>query len=183
MRRIIKAIKSLSDYLILLKKNPELLRPEQCSHCGAGGLWSHGSYDRKPDRNPGKGRSLNPTPVLRFYCHQCKRTCSTLPEILSPKRWYCWSVQSSAGSVNERAPGKSISSSGQEQGVSRHTVARWFHWLVDHFVDYSFHIKAHPLWLQLGRHSDPQAFWLACLGEHDLSSIMLFLNNTGVSIP
>ncbi len=93
MRRIIKAIKSLSDYLILLKKNPELLRPEQCSHCGAGGLWSHGSYDRKPDRNPGKGRSLNPTPVLRFYCHQCKRTCSTLPEILSPKRWYCWSVQ------------------------------------------------------------------------------------------
>lgn len=93
MRPIIKAIKTLSHYLSCLKENAKRFKPEQCIHCGAGCLWSHGFYERKPDRPSGNGPTLNPIPILRFYCKLCRRTCSVLPEAIPPRRWYLWSIQ------------------------------------------------------------------------------------------
>ena len=66
--------------------------------------------------------------------------------------------------------------------VSRRTIARWHHWLlVDKYKPFAFRLKSKVPWL--GRAVDSAAFWSACLGEINLSSAMLFINNLGDIIP
>ena len=90
MHRIVNAIATLQAHLEKWAHTPQDYRPKQCPHCGLAGLWGHGHYDRKADRDPG---TLNPIPIPRFFCRGCRRTCSRLPSCIAPRRWYLWSVQ------------------------------------------------------------------------------------------
>ncbi len=93
MRPILPGMDTLAQHLEQLQQTPESYRPEFCPHCGKQGLWVHGTYSRKCDRE-GRGEvCLNPVPIPRFYCHDCLHTCSVLPECIAPRRWYPWSVQ------------------------------------------------------------------------------------------
>lgn len=93
MRIIVAGITTLKQYLNVISEDTESLRPERCIHCGLAQLQHHGHYDRKPDRRRLNQHSLNPVPILRFYCRGCNRTCSVLPECIPPHRWYLWCVQ------------------------------------------------------------------------------------------
>ena len=95
MAIILAGIHSLTQHLQQLNSNPEAYRPKRCPHCGHAGVWSHGHYLRLPDRENSGPDSLNPIPILRFFCPQagCRRSCSALPECIPPRRWYLWSVQ------------------------------------------------------------------------------------------
>jgi transposase-like protein len=93
MRNIIANIEALAQHLKTFYSNPELYRPDACPNCGSSSLWCHGVYFRKADRSGSGETSLNPTPIPRFYCAACKRTCSVLPECLPARRWYLWATQ------------------------------------------------------------------------------------------
>lgn len=93
VRNIAKGIKTISEYLEVIKNNPERLHPDYCPRCGFNELHFHGSYDRKPDREGNAETTLNPVPIMRYACLGCHQTCSTLPECIAPRRWYLWSIQ------------------------------------------------------------------------------------------
>ena len=65
MSRILPAIESLDQHLYHLEHHPESYRPSQCPHCGMGGLWRHGCYRRKADREGEDGVYFDPTPYFR----------------------------------------------------------------------------------------------------------------------
>ena len=60
---------------------------------GLVGVWRHGHYRRKTDREGQEGVYLDPVPIPRFYCRHCQATCSRLPGCIAPRRWYSWLVQ------------------------------------------------------------------------------------------
>ena len=96
---IVPGINTLEQHLQRLATAPEGYRPARCPDCGKAGLWWHGTYDRQADRR-GRGQAnLNPIAIPRFFCRHCRHTCSCLPECLSPRRWYPWSVQQQALAV------------------------------------------------------------------------------------
>ena len=64
MHRIVFASLTLEQHLRAVVSTPQTYRPERCPHCGFGGLWGHGFYDRKADRS--SQAELNPVPVPRF---------------------------------------------------------------------------------------------------------------------
>lgn len=93
MACIISGIVSLAQHLIALNKNIRIYNFENCPYCAKSGLWRHGFYYRKADRENNAQNSLNPIPIARFYCPSCHHTCSLLPEGVPPFRWYLWNVQ------------------------------------------------------------------------------------------
>jgi len=68
-------------------------RPEKCVCCSKLNPWKHGTFPRQPDREKSSAESLNPVNIQRYYCKGCKKTFSAIPECISPKRWYTWTVQ------------------------------------------------------------------------------------------
>jgi len=50
MRHIVPGIATLAQHLKQIKEAPETYRPERCPHCGKAGVWGHGTYTRKSDR-------------------------------------------------------------------------------------------------------------------------------------
>ena len=93
---IVKNILTFTDYLIQLDINSEQFRPDRCPHCGLNKLWIHGSYSRKADRESPPEKTLNMIPICHYFCNGCKRTCSTFPECIPPRRWYLWHIQQAA---------------------------------------------------------------------------------------
>ena len=112
MLRIVSLIASLQQHLSKLEREPATYRPPRCPHCGLAGLWGHGNYTRKADRENGK---LNPIPVPRYYCPGCEGTCSRLPSCLPPRRWHLWSAQ--AAVLLGLLSGASLRVSGGEKTV------------------------------------------------------------------
>jgi len=100
MRRIVVGITSLEQHLQTLRQNPEVYRPQSCPDCGFGRLWVHGSYGRKADRIGVGESNLNPIPIPRYRCADCKGTCSRVPECIAPRRWYSWKACSSSAPPN-----------------------------------------------------------------------------------
>jgi hypothetical protein len=93
MSLILSEILTLSQHLNALEQTPELYRPNTCIHCHETVIWRYGYYYRKPDRLNHGEDSLNDIPIPRFQCVACRRTFSTLPECIAPRRWYPWFVQ------------------------------------------------------------------------------------------
>ena len=183
MSFILPGIISLIQYLETLQKAPESYRPERCPHpdCHHVGLWCHGCYTRKPDRKDLGEPSLNPVPILRFFCSECGCTCSVLPECIPPRSWYLWQVRQvifllllAGNSLNH-----TLATNGSR--VSRTTIKRWWLRFNDCFVSFSLNLLPHfPC---LGRQAGFSEFWKACLALHPLSSAMRLLHEEGVCVP
>jgi hypothetical protein len=161
MPRIVPAIACLEHHLKTLMEEPEAYRPASCPGCGLGGLWAHGCYERKADRDTGE---LNPVAIARFLCGRkagCGRSCSSLPSALSPRRWHLWSVQATV--VLNLLSGASLRECADTSGRARSTVRRWWQWLQQRHEQYAFHLRSHrPEW---GRAGSWQRFWQLALAQ------------------
>jgi len=93
MFRMLPGIETLAQHQKLLRDNSDAYRPERCPHCRKGGMHHHGYYERNTPRGEGPAFRLGPLFILRFYCPNCRRTCSRLPACLSPRRQYWWATQ------------------------------------------------------------------------------------------
>ena len=120
MRPIIPKISSLTQYLSMLN-NRETPRLEHCP-CGRANPWPHGCYWRKSDNASSSQEKSNAVPIQRYYCPSCKKTCSVLPEYISPKRWYTWSYQELILCLF--CFGKGFSAIAKETSPSRSTIRR-----------------------------------------------------------
>lgn len=176
MALILAGIYSLAQHLQQLNLNFEAYRPERCPHCGCAGMWYHGYYTRKADRE--EGSAFNPTPIPRFLCPRanCRKSCSVLPECIPPKRWYLWSIQQAMLSVL-------LSHQLCEEQVKPHvrTVWRWWARLKARFKVHRFYLANH--WAQLGQHGSIRAFWSACFARMAFSRALFFIHRHAVDIP
>jgi hypothetical protein len=178
---IFASILSLTQHLSTLNKNPEKYFINQCPHsdCGKSGLWGHGFRYRKSDREQDEQSTLNPIPIQRLCCPSCKRTCSVLPECISPWRWYLWLIQEEA--LKLYLAGHTLNKISQRIKPSRWTISRWLIRLKEQFKEHAFHLKSQ--WSDLGYHATFNDFWMATLNKISLSHAMLFLNNQKVFVP
>lgn len=151
----------------------------KCSHCGMNHLWNHGFYYRKTDRHGGNKKSCNPVPIPRFICKYCKKTISVLPECISPRRWYMWSIQQAV--MLKIILGTRIRAISKKLLVSRSTCRRWYKRFKSQYLHHSSILRNH--YPKLGLHEDFNKFWAACLKAIPLSKAMLLCNLFGVRIP
>lgn len=178
MHRIVKAIASLQEHLETLARTPQEYRPKQCPRCGLAGLWGHGHYQRKADRERGE---LNPIRIPRFLCRGCRGTCSRLPSCIAARRWYAWSVQQ--GVLMSLLCGSSLAQCARQwvQGPAVRTIRRWWRWLRERHESFAFHLRAHqPEW---GRAVQWEEFWQRALREQPLRELMAYLDHQGLSVP
>lgn len=176
MLRLVPLIASLQEHLESLDRTPNVYRPLRCPQCGLAGLWGHGHYERKADRDTGE---LNPIPVPRFRCRGCRATCSRLPSCLPPRRWYLWSVQAAA--LLSLLSGASLRECASTSGRARSTVRRWWRWLQQRQELFAFHLCSH--WPEWGRAGQWQPFWQRCLQEQPLRETIAWLDRQGVLVP
>ena len=179
MMQILSGILSLVQHNQTLSCQGELYRPSHCPTCGKAGLWHHGCYPRQADYENSGDQSLNPVSIPRFYCPQCKATCSVLPECIPPKRHYLWLIQQAIFLLY--LAGLSYQSISRQSKPSRWTISRWcrrfkasYRVHADHFrskLPALLSIQALPL------------FWQTLLENMSLSSAMLSLHQAGITIP
>ncbi len=179
MCRILPAIDSLDQHLFQLEHHPEAYRPERCPHCGMGDLWRHGYYFRKADREGVDGFYLDPVPIPRYYCGDCTRTCSRLPSIIAPHRWYLWPVQQTVLAL--LLSGFSVRKVACKCRPGRRTISRWWYWLEQRFDLHSFHLRNR--FPELGRYAGLTSFWMACFDRMSLADAMACLDRESVIIP
>ncbi len=179
MAIIVPGIDTLEQHLQRLATDPQAYRPERCPHCGKAGLWWHGLYERQADRYGRGDANLNPAPIPRFLCPHCRRSCSTLPACLPPRRWYVWSVQQQA--LAPLLVGESIHQGARTRGCYRSTVRRWWVWLQAQSDAYSSVLRAR--FSALGRSATRAGFWRRCWQQMDLAEAMYWLHRAGVMIP
>jgi transposase-like protein len=135
-------------------------------------MWHHGCYYRKADRSTGGGESLNPVPVLRFLCRECKRTCSRLPACIAPRRWYDWAVQQTV--LLLLLARVSLHQCARCTGRDRRTVGRWWCWLHERGEVFSSLLRSR--WPELGRCADFASFWRNVIDELSLQQAMSWLD-------
>lgn len=179
MTLILPGVLSLLQHSANLRRNPESYRPRKCP-CGHAKVWCHGCYTRKADRTDLCETSFNPVPILRFYCPDCRATCSVLPECIPPRSWYLWKMRQiifllllAGNSI-----GHTVRSSGNR--VARTTIKRWWNCFRGQFTLFSFHLRVHLPWL--GRHDEFSDFWTTLLAVRPLSSVMYLLHQEGVTV-
>ncbi len=64
---------------------------------------------------------------------------------------------------------------------SRHTVGRWWQWLMKGFDVHGLHLRNR--FPELGRAMDWKAFWSLCFERMSLSEAMGWLDRVGVRVP
>lgn len=168
MNRILSANPSLPQHIEQIAQAPEVYRPFACPHCGVAGPWSHGFYERKPDRDGPAGASLNPVLVARFRCGACGLTCSRLPLSIAPRRWHPWAKQQRV--LLDLLAGASLRGAALCAGVGRHTARRWRDWLHVDTKRFAFVLRSR--FPELGRGGDGTGFWSACLAAMSLAEAM-----------
>lgn len=179
MRPILPGVDTPAQHLEQLQLDPESYRPEICPHCGKQGLWVHGTYSRKCDREGRGAACLNPVPIPRFYCPDCLRPCSVLPECIAPRRCSLWVIQQTA--IVLRLAGMSFAKIAERIVPHADTVWRWWSRLRKGFAEHSFHLRSHcSRW---GVHQTVKSLWQAVLAECSLAQAMRFLNTSGVCVP
>ena len=157
----------------------EEFRPQQCACCGRENPWRHGPYMRNPDRINRSCDSLNPIFIQRYYCPDCGKTMSVLPECIPPRRWYLWETQQAVmllffSSNSARAVEKQVK-------PSRHTIKRWIAWLITQFNLHKDVLCNHcPLF---GLFTEHVGFWKHVFNQLPLSTAMRLCHVAGVSIP
>jgi hypothetical protein len=178
MQRMVAAITSLPQHFDALRDRPEVYRPASCPRCGFGRLWLHGCYQRKADRQSLSTATRNSTPVLRFCCVSCRRTCSRLPGCLAPRRWYDWALQQAA--LLALLLGNSVRRCHAALRPARSTLRRWRDWLQARHDEFAFHLRSRfPEW---GRAVDRCAFWQTCLAQQSLAGAMSWLDRQ-INVP
>ena len=182
MRNILANIFNLFQHFSTLRSTPEQYCPSNCPHCYKNTLWRHGVYYRQAQcENQGQ-----PIPIPRFFCPDCERTCSTLPEYIPPRRWYHWITQQVV--LLLLMLGRSAEKACEELSCqwtmvpSIDTLSRWLRELRQWFPTHQFHLcSVHP---ELRFEPNCNAFWLRYFEEEGgLSSAMLALNRAGQIIP
>jgi len=179
MSLILPGILSLAQHLKSLRRDPESYRPQKCP-CGHARVWCHGCYTRKADRQD-LGQPCLDIQIPRFYCPECRCTCSVLPECIPPRSWYLWEVRQVIFLL--LLAGTSLSRTHASNGsrASRKTIKRWWRRFHDSFLTHSFHLRLRfPC---LGRRQQFAEFWRILLGLHPLSSAMCLLHHEGVLVP
>lgn len=174
--QIISNILSLEQYITGLSQAPHEFKPKDCPYCHKKNLWSHGRYHRKADRRACP--TLNPIPILRFFCHYCRRTCSLLPECIAPRRWYLWKEQEDC--LKARFNGFSIQSIARRFLPSRQTIRRWLHWAFDWFEEFRMELQSR--FPSLGYESEALEWWKKLLEKISLSTTMRILRNIGINV-
>lgn len=179
MRLILSGILTLRQHLDSLEQTPQRYRPTECHHCHETVIWRYGYYYRKSDRLSQGEDSLNDIPIPRFQCADCRRTFSTLPECIAPRRWYPWLIQQ--GCLLRCLIGGSIRQAKRDLPMARSTISRWCQWLSERFREY------HPVLCaqvaSMGYFSIGRSFWTHWFHSHSLSHAMVLLNQAGVIVP
>jgi hypothetical protein len=183
MAFILPRIFSLPQHIDALNKTPESYRPERCPQpsCRHVGIWCHGCYTRKPaGLDPSRHDTVS---IPRFYCPECRCTCSALPEYIPPRGRYLWEVRQIVFLL--LLAGNSINRTHASNGslATRRTIKRWWRDFNDRdcFVNFSLHLRLHlPC---MGRHDGFSAFWRGCLSLRPLSTVMRLLHEDGVCVP
>ena len=173
------AIDTLGQHLHHLEHHPEVYRPSRCPHCDRAGLWCHGDYFRKADREEEQGTYLGPVPIPRFICRHGRRTCSRLPSCIAPRRWYLWCCQQAALAL--LLGGMSMREVAKLCQPARQTLSRWLQWLKGAFAVHTFHLRSR--YPQLGRYTSLASFWLARFTRQSLAEAMTQLDGDGVIVP
>jgi len=179
MRYILPNFLSLRQYSLSINNTSVDNRPARCPHCGVSGLWCHGPYERKSDRENRLGDSLNPILIQRYYCPTCEKTCSALPECIPPLRWYLWEVQQNI--LLLAILGHSAYAIAQETAPSYKTIKRWLSRFYEQFLLHKDTLANY--FNELGRTSGITEFWGACFEKFSLASAMRLCHVSGVSIP
>ena len=179
MPRMLPGIETLEQHHRRLRDDPDAYRPECCPKCAKAGLHHHGHYERKTPRGEGMAFSLGPVLIPRFYCPQCRRTCSRLPECLSPRRQYWWKCQQAV--LLGLILGESMREMARLLRPGRRTIGRWWQWLEAEFNVHSLHLRSR--FAQLGRAVDWKAFWSLCFERMSLAEAMGWLDHAGVKVP
>lgn len=179
MARMLPAITTLEQHQQQLEDDPEVYRPGSCDHCGKAGLHRHGGYERNVPRGEGLAFLLGPLFIPRFYCPNCRATCSRLPGCLSPKRQYGWQRQEQV--LGGLLSGQSMREVARRMRPNRRTVGRWWRWLQVSCDLHALHLRSR--FADLGRSVDWKAFWSMCLERMGLSEAMGWLDRAGVSVP
>jgi hypothetical protein len=177
--RIVPLIFSLEYHQKMMASAPQAYRPSRCPKCGLAGLWGHGSFERKPDRDEG---ALNPIEVPRYLCGKkdgCGTTCSTLPSCVPPRRWYPWKAQQLV--LVMLLEGASIRGCAARCDRARRTVGRWWRWLREQHERFSFHLLS--LRSEWGRFDRWERFWQRALEDRSLDALMASLDQAGVAVP
>jgi len=177
MQRILATITTLDQHEEALKTDPGVYRPDACPHCGLAGLWHHGCYYRKADRDAGV-ESHNPVKVLRFLCNPCQGTCSRLPLCIAPRRWYDWAVQQVV--LMLLLSGSSLAGCCRCCGLERRTVRRWRDWLDRRGETFAFWLRSR--FPELGRHAEHAAFWRHVLDSLSLAQAMAWVERE-ITVP
>ncbi len=179
MSIILTGISTFRQHLNALEQAPELYRPNACIYCQETLIWRYGYYYRKPDRlNHGK-ESQNDIPIPRFQCVTCRRTFSTLPECIAPRRWYPWAIQQAC--IWLSLCGWSIRQIDRLFPTARSTLSRWFRWLDEKFTHHHRVLCGKDA--TLGYYSQLTPFWFHWLDSKLLSHAMVLLNQEGVIVP
>ena len=176
---IVAEILSIIQYLETLKDKSKFYRLAKCLCCGNANPWLHGCYSRKADRSGAGEVSLNPVRIQRFFCPNCGRTCSVLPEFIPPNRWYPWDVQQAA--LLLLLVGESCRAVENKITPSRHTIRRWFNRFREQFSFHKDTLCNH--FAELGRAANFTEFWLSCLNAMPLSKAMRLCHASGVPVP
>ena len=172
MKRIVASVTTLEQHVEAIRQTPEIYRPLCCPHCGVRRIWRHGSYTRKADRRHQGESSLNPVPILRYCCADCRRTCSRLPRCIAPRRWHDWSVQQ--GVLDGLLNGYSQHHCAHADAPDRRTVGRWWHWLQERGQVFEFHLRSRLP--ELGRVFGFNKFWRQVLDTMGLAAAMALLD-------
>ena len=159
----------------------------KCPTCGIlDALHIHGSYNRNPDRPIVLGKKLlNPIIVLRYICKyaDCRKTCSQLPECISPRRWYLWKEQQRV--VQNYLDGNNWHEISTTTCIPVGTCKRWCSWLKDKFNIHAQILKnvAGNLHQVLADCFDFKSFWQKCFTHISLDRAMLLCHQSGLVIP
>jgi len=179
MAHILTGILSLGQHLLQLSRDPQSYRPPFCLHCHSTRLWQHGFYYRKADRLSADIRINQAIMIPRFFCPSCRKTCSSLPECIPPRRWYLWSLQQAV--LADLLNGHSLNEVCKRHLPCRQTCRRWWLQLQSRFVLHADSLRSQ--FVALGRLSSFKAFWQGCLDKMPLSKAMYLLHQDGVNIP
>lgn len=179
MFHILSSINHLTQHIQRLNERPNDYKPKACAHCGWLVLHKHGGFVRQADRERSSADTLNPVKIPRFRCARCRRTCSTLPEFLSPRRWYDWNMQEEA--LKAYLSGLSYRSIAKKLLPSRTTIARWMKRFEERFKHHADHLRQKISSLCL--FSEWKPFWQKCFESISLSQAMYHVHNAKIIIP
>lgn len=179
MVHIFAGITSLVHYINLQKNNSDQIRLDHCLCCGKSNPWRHGGYFREADRINPSSESLNSVFIQRYYCPSCQKTCSVLPECISPRRWYLWELQQVI--LLLCLSGVSAYAVAKDQLPSYKTIKRWLDRFSEQFRLHKDALCTH--FAVLGRASNMTEFWQMALQTISLGKAMRLCHVTGVIIP